>query len=128
VVVYDHDEERAAVTAGFAYHGRIAALKGKFVFGDIASGRVFVSDLAAMRQADDGIPRTVAPLEEVQLYVRDGGNRVNVSLQELIDRTMGAKTGRADLFISQTRDGELLLTSRQDGTIRMLVPDSRGEH
>ena len=26
--------------------------------------------------------------------------------------------------ISQTRDGELLITSRQDGTIRMLVADS----
>ena len=34
VVVYDHDEGRS-VTDGFAYHGRIAALKGKFVFGDI---------------------------------------------------------------------------------------------
>ena len=39
---------------------------------------------------------------------------------------MGSPITRADLFISQTRDGELLITSRQDGTIRMLVPDSRG--
>ena len=31
-------------------------------------------------------------------------------------------------IISQTRDGELLLTSRQDGMIRMLVPDSGGEN
>src|SRR5262245_95999 len=129
VVVFDHDEERVAITAGFAYHGRIAALRGKYVFGEIVSGRVFVSDLAAMRKADDGIPRTVAPIEEVQLFERDaGGNRVDVSLQELINRKMGAKIGRADLFISQTRDGELLITSRQDGTIRMLVPDSRGEN
>jgi hypothetical protein len=30
---------------------------------------------------------------------------------------------RADLHISQSRDGELFITSRQDGTIRMLVPD-----
>jgi hypothetical protein len=29
-----------------------------------------------MKKADDGIPRTVAPIEEVQLYERDaGGNR-----------------------------------------------------
>ncbi len=82
-----------------------------------------------MKKADAGIPRTVAPIEEVQLYERDASsNRKNVSLQELIDRKMGAKTARADLFISQTRDGELLITSRQDGTIRMLVPDSRGEN
>ena len=28
------------------------------------------------------------------------------------------------VIIARTRDGELLLTSRQDGMIRMLVPDS----
>ncbi len=127
VAIYDHDEGRA-ISAGFAYHGRIAALRGKYVFGDIHGGRIFAADLAALKKADDGIPRTTAPIEEVQLYERDaGGNRVNVSLQELIDRKMGSKIARADLFISQTRDGELLITSRQDGTIRMLVPDSGGE-
>ena len=71
----------------------------------------------------------MAPIEEVQLYERDaGGNRVNVSFRELVDRKMGSTITRADLFISQTRDGELLITSRQDGTIRMLNPDSRGEN
>jgi hypothetical protein len=45
-----------------------------------------------------------------------------VSLQELIDKTMGAELPRADLHISRTRDGELLIHSRQDGMIRMLVP------
>jgi hypothetical protein len=126
VLVYDHDEGRS-VSDGFAYHGRIAALDGKFVFGDIQSGRVFASDLAAMKKADDGIPRTVAPIEEIQLYVRDAsGKRVDVSFQELVDKTMDTKLSRADLHISRTRDGELLLTSRQDGMIRMLVPDEGG--
>jgi hypothetical protein len=123
VVVYDHDEGHA-VTDGFAYHGRIAALKGKFVFGDIQNGRVFASDLAAMKKADDGIPRTVAPIEEVQLYVRDAsGKRVDVSFKELVEKTMGTSLQRADLHISHSKDGELFLTSRQDGMIRMLVPD-----
>ena len=124
VAMYDHDEGRS-VTDGFAYHGRIAALRGKFVFGDIQRGRPFAADLAELKKADDGIPETVAPIEEIQLYVRDWkGARVNVSLQELIDKTMGAPISRADLHISRTRDGELLLTSRQDGIIRMLVPDT----
>ena len=75
VAMYDHDEGRA-VTDGFAYHGRIAALRGKFVFGDIQNGRLFAADLAEMKKADDGIPQTVAPIEEIQLYVRDAsGNR-----------------------------------------------------
>ncbi|HUI78616.1 MAG TPA: PQQ-dependent sugar dehydrogenase [Bryobacteraceae bacterium] len=127
VAVYDHDEGRS-VTDGFAYHGRIAALRGKFVFGDIFAGRVFVSDLAAMKNAaHDGIPKQVAPIEEVQLYVRDAsGKRQDVLFRELIDRTMGKAMPRADLHISRSRDGELFLTSRQDGMIRMLVADEGG--
>ena len=124
VAIYDHDEGRA-VTGGFAYHGRIAALQGKFVFGDIQNGRVFAADLAEMKKADDGIPQTVAPIEEIQLYVRDAsGNRLGVSMRELVERTMGGTLARVDLHINRTGDGELLLTSRQDGTIRMLVPDA----
>jgi hypothetical protein len=123
VAMYDHDEGQA-VTDGFAYHGRIAALRGKFVFGDIQNGRLFAADLAELKKADDGIPQTVAAIEEVQLYVRDSnGSRMGVSMRELVDRTMGGSVARADLHISRTRDGELLLTSRQDGVIRMLVPD-----
>ena len=126
VAMYDHSDGQA-VTGGFAYYGRIAALRGKFVFGDIVRGRLFAADLAAMKKADDGIPQTMAPVEEIQLYVRGaGGNRVYVSLRELIERTMGATVTRADLHLSRSRDGELFITSRQDGMIRMLVPDSSG--
>jgi hypothetical protein len=123
VAIYDHDEGRA-VTDGFVYRGRIAALRGKFVFGDIQNGRLFAADLAELKKADDGIPQTVAPIEEIQLYTRDAsGKRVDVTLQELVDRKMGAAIARADLHISKTRDGELLITSRQDGMIRMLIPE-----
>jgi hypothetical protein len=121
VAIYDHDEGQA-VTDGFAYHGRIAALRGKFVFGDIQRGRLFAAGLAEMKKADDGVPQTVAPIEEIQLYVRDAaGNRKDVSLQELINEAIGSSVSRADLHISRTRDGELLVTSRQDGMIRMLT-------
>jgi hypothetical protein len=125
VAIYDHNDGQA-VSGGFAYYGRVAALRGKFVFGDIQRGRLFAADLAAMKKADDGIPQTVAPVEEIQLYVRDGsGNRVYVTLRDLVERTMGASMTRADLHISRSRDGELFITSRQDGVIRMLVPDTR---
>jgi glucose/sorbosone dehydrogenase len=124
VAMYDHDEGKA-ITGGFAYHGRITALRGKFVFGDIQNGRLFASDLAEMKKADDGVPQTVAPIEEIQLYVLDAqGKRMGVSMRELVDRTLGATVSRVDLHVARTGDGELLLTSRQDGTIRMLVPDS----
>ena len=122
VAMYDHDEGRA-ISGGFTYNGKIPALRGKFVFGDVQRGRVFVSDVAALKKADDGIPRTVAPIEEVQLVVRDAsGARQNISFQELVDRSMNTKLTRADLHIHRGSDGELLVTSRQDGFVRMLVP------
>jgi hypothetical protein len=124
VAIYDHNEGQA-ISGGFAYHGKINALRGKFVFGDIQRGRLFASDLAAIKKADDGIPQTVAPVEEIQLYTRDArGTRVYVTLRDLVERTMGASIARADLHISRSGDGELFVTSRQDGTIRMLVPDA----
>lgn len=125
VAIYDHDEGRA-ISGGFAYHGRIEALDGKFVFGDVNFGRLFAADLTAMQAADDGVPRTVAPVEEIQLYVRDadGGSR-DVTFRELVESVEGTSPSRTDLHISRSRDGELFVTSRQDGMIRMLVPDSR---
>src|SRR2546428_3540114 len=104
VAMYDHTQGQA-VTGGFAYHGRIAALRGKFVFGDIVRGRVFVADLATMKKADDGIPQTVAPVEEVQLFTRDAsGNRTYVGFRDLIEAANGTTAIRADLHVSHTRD------------------------
>ncbi len=122
VAIYDHDEG-VAISGGFAYTGTIPALRGKLVFGDVNRGRVFVADTAAVKKADDGIPQTVAPIEEVQLYVRDaGGVRTDVTFKGLVEKTMGTTLTRSDLHIGRGRDGELLLTSRQDGWIRALVP------
>lgn len=94
------------------------------MFGDIVRGRLFAADLTALKQADDGVPRTVAPVEEIQLWVRDGAGRtVHTSLRELVETTRGATMARADMHLGISRDGEIFVTSRQDGTIRMLVPD-----
>ena len=126
VAIYDHNDGQA-VTGGFAYHGPIGALQGKFVFGDIVRGRVFATDLDAMKEAEGASPRTVAPVEEVQLYVRDArGARTYVSFRELVEATNGATASRADLHLGQGWNGEIFLTSRQDGMIRVLVPDSGG--
>jgi hypothetical protein len=125
VAIYDHNEGQA-ISGGFAYHGQIEALRGKFVFGDIQRGRLFASDLSALKKADDGVPQTTAPVEEIQLFTRNSrGERVYVTLRDLVERTMGASVTRADLHLSTSRDGELFVTSRQDGMIRMLVPESR---
>ena len=122
VAIYDHDEGRA-ISGGFAYRGEIDALAGKFVFSDVQAGRLFAADIAALHAADDDVPLTVAPIEEIQLFVRDSaGNRRDVTFTELVEEAKGEAVSRADLHLSQTSAGELLVTSRQDGTIRLLVP------
>jgi hypothetical protein len=121
VAMYDHDEG-IAITAGFAYRGRMPALAGKFVFGDIQRGRLFAADLAAMKSADDGIPQTMASIEEIKLYVLNpDGTPRDVTLWELVEETKGSTISRADLHISESLDGELFITSRQDGVIRILA-------
>ena len=47
----------------------------------------------------------------------------DVTFRELIERANGAQALRADMHLSRTADGEIFVTSRQDGMIRMLVPD-----
>ena len=62
--------------------------------------------------------------ESSRSYERSAdGRRVYTSLRELVERTRGATMARADLHLGLSRDGEIFVTSRQDGTIRMLVPD-----
>jgi hypothetical protein len=122
VAIYDHDEGRA-ISGGFTYHGDIAALEGKLIFGDVQAGRLFAADLAELKAADDGVPATVAAFEEIQLFVRDAqGNRQDVSFRELVERAKGEEVSRSDLQLSRGLGGEILVTSRQDGTIRVLVP------
>ena len=121
VAMYDHGEG-VAITGGFVYGGRVPALRGKFVFGDINRGRVFAADVAALKKADDGVPRTVAPIEEIELLVRQAnGALAPMTFKELVEKTMGGPLARADLHIHRGADGELLLSSRQDGWIRTLA-------
>jgi hypothetical protein len=124
VAIYDHDEG-VAITGVMPYHGRIEALRGKLVFGDVNRGRLFATDIAAAKAANDGVPQTVAPIEEIQLYVRgQNGQRIYTSFRELVEGTLGTSLSRTDLHLGRSSDGEIFLTSRQDGMIRMLVPDS----
>ncbi len=123
VAIYDHNDGQA-ISGGFTYHGSIPQLKGKFIFGDIQRGRLFASDVAAMKKADDGIPETTAPVEEIQLYVKGpNGVKQYVTVRDLIEKTNGAAATRADLHLGRSRDGEIFVTSRQDGMIRMLAKD-----
>jgi hypothetical protein len=121
----DHNDGQA-VTGGFAYYGRIAALRGKFVFGDIVRGRLFVSDVAAMKRQTTAFrrPWRRSKKSSSPCAARAVSAPRDVPRADRSDQRRDRR--RADLHISRSGDGELFMTSRQDGMIRMLVPDSDG--
>ena len=60
-----------AIANGFVYRGKaIPALRGKLVFGDITTGRIWYAELADVLAADDGDPATVAPIHEMDTSLR----------------------------------------------------------
>ena len=122
VAQYDH-EEGVAIAGGFVYRGAaIPALRGRFVFGDIRTGRLFYADADALVMADDDDPETTAQIYELGLR-RDGAP---VTLLALVRSATGQPNiVRTDLRFAVDEDGELYITTKQDGYIRRLLRDTR---
>lgn len=67
VALYSH-WDGDGISSGFVYRGSLMpGLYGKYIFGDIANGRVFYADFNEMLAADDGNLNTVATTYELQL-------------------------------------------------------------
>jgi hypothetical protein len=67
VAQYSH-RDGDGISSGFVYRGSLLpGLYGKYIFGDIANGRIFYADFAEMLAADDGNLNTVAPTHELQV-------------------------------------------------------------
>ncbi len=113
VAQYDHDEGYA-IGSGFAYEGDgIPALRGKYVFADITTGRVFTIDAARLTPGDP------APIEELRLSF-DGEERALLDVAGFENTYHGGV--RADLRLGIDGEGELYLLTKGDGWIRKLVP------
>ncbi|HYQ73161.1 MAG TPA: PQQ-dependent sugar dehydrogenase [Gammaproteobacteria bacterium] len=115
VAQYDHDEGDAIV-GGFVYRGTGApALYGKYLFGDIVRGRIFLVDAGAL------VSGTQASIDELTLLDQNGDQTT------LLDITPGS---RVDLRFGVDAAGEIYVMSKRDGVIRRLVsaaPDSDGD-
>jgi hypothetical protein len=104
-VQYRHDLGKA-VTGGFVYRGKaIPALYGKYVFGDIASGRIFFVEESTLV---NGRP---SPFGEIKLRYL-GRER---SLLEIV-----GGDDRADLRFGMDEHGAIYLLTKRDGMIRKL--------
>jgi glucose/arabinose dehydrogenase len=108
VAQYDHDEG-SAVVGGFVYRGTLLPqLQGKYVFGDLVNGRIFVVDV------DELVQGSQAQVEELTL-LRNG---TPTTLLALLGNDF-----RADLRFGLDDAGEIYLLTKRDGMVRMLVPE-----
>lgn len=128
VIQYPHSRDGGgdAIANGFVYRGEaIPALRGKLVFGDITTGRIWYANRTDVLAADDGEAKTVAPIYEIDTDLR--------RLVEHAYRARGGKTptlpgmgvvagpGRVDVRFAEDNDGELYLLTKADGMIRKVV-------
>ena len=138
VVQYGHVADGGdAIGSGFLYRGsRVPALRGKYVFTDITTGRVWFADYKEMLAADDGDPRTMAemhpvriawegktypsmyPIAEIAYHAR-GGKDPNLPGRSLI-----SGDGRADAHVAVDAARELYIFTKSDGVIRQVVGGS----
>lgn len=134
-----------AIAGGFVYRGtRIPELRGKYIFGDITTGRLFHADLADLLAADDGNPATLARFHRLDLrwdnprtpagperfdrlyeivadeYRARGGRDADLPGAATVSDLTGG--GRADIRLATDAAGELYVLSKSDGMIRALGP------
>ena len=127
VIAYPHNQTGGdAISGGFIYRGsRIPALKGKLLFGDITTGRIWYAEMADVLKADDGNPTTLAPLHEVNAGLRamvEERFHVRGAKGPSLPGAAGvAGRGRVDLRFAEDADGELYILTKSDGVIRQVV-------
>ena len=144
VIQYGHGPSGGdSIGSGFVYNGAaIPSLRGKYLFTDLTTGRLWYADYKDMLAADDGKPGTLAMIREVNVRwndpkdAPDGGSKVYDSMFPIIEATYHArggkhprlqgppgliKGGRADVRFSIDAAGELYLYSKSDGMIRKVV-------
>ena len=102
---FDHDEGNA-IAGGFEYKGnRIPHLNGKYLFGDIPTGRLFYINTADLK------PGNMAAVKE--WFVSLNGKRL--TLRSLCGQN------RVDLRFAQDGNGEMFIFTKPDGKIYRLV-------
>jgi len=135
VIAYTHNREAGviAIANGFVYRGKaIPALRGKFLFGDITSGRLWWSDMKEMLAVDDGDPKTMAEMHDVKIAANGEVFPRMAPIIEVAYHARGGKAphlpgaervpgGRSDIRLAMDRDGELYIMSKSDGVVRAVV-------
>jgi hypothetical protein len=132
-----------AVGSGFLYNGKlIPALRGKYIFTDISTGRLWYADYKEMLAADDGNASTMAERHEVKILwddphdAPDGGKQLYDTMFPIAEAAYHARggkdpdlpgtslisgKGRADAHVAMDAAGELYIFTKTDGVIRAVT-------
>jgi hypothetical protein len=142
VIQYPHKPSGGdAVGSGFLYRGtRLPALRGKYVFTDISTGRIWFADYTEMLAADDGNPKTMAAVHELTLLWKDpagdGVKQIFDSMFPIVKAAYHARggkaavlpgrgaisgEGRADAHVAVDGAGELYVFTKTDGVLRAVI-------
>src|SRR5262249_44271327 len=135
VISYGHSREAGviAIANGFVYRGKaIPALRGKFIFCDITSGRIWWADMNEMVAADDGDPKTMAAMHDVKIAWSGSVYPRMAPINEVAYHARGGKAehlpgaervpgGRSDIRLAMDSAGELYVMTKSDGMIRAVV-------
>lgn len=100
---YDH-YTGSAICGGYAYSGKIEALRNKYFFGDIVNGKIFYIKVPFERQS-------LNPIYSVQLSYKGS----NLTMMEITGN------GRVDLRFGEDKNKELYIISKSDSKIRKVV-------
>src|SRR5688572_273916 len=94
VAQYRTNLEGDAISSGFVYRGTLMPeLVGKFVFGEITTGRILYCDLADLTAADDSNRTTVATIRELRVLYDDGGGLEERRLFDVVAESYAARGG-----------------------------------
>ena len=135
VVQFGHTKDGGdAVSGGVVYRGRrLRSLVGKYIFGDITTGKIWFADLQEMLAADDTNAPTLATAHPLHVqssgklfptmfpvvlaeYTARGGTDI-----DLPGRSTVSGPGRADIRFAVDAAGELYVLSKADGMIRVVT-------
>ena len=98
-ILFDHDEGNS-ISGGFEYTGSaVPRLKGKYIFGDITSGRLFYSDINHLK---DGHPSAIYELRVV--FDQKPNTLRNLCGDQRVDARF-AQDDRGEIYILTKADG-----------------------
>ena len=122
------------IGSGYVYTGKaMPALRGKYIFSDLSTGRVWYADFKDMLAAHDRNPETLAQMQEVKIRWNGEVHDTFTPIAEAAYRARGGKdpdlpgrgtvsgSKRADARFALDAAGELYIYSKTDGMIRQVV-------